>query len=68
MIMTAENVNTDLPLLVISSKLLRAENVNSDLPPIGFCNEFLLGSKYAGSLLGGSLMPSIKQYRDNDNH
>jgi hypothetical protein len=27
--------------------VLAAENANRDLPPIGFCNEFLLGSKHA---------------------
>jgi hypothetical protein len=31
--------------------LLAPENANSDLPPIGFCNEPLLGPKYAGCYL-----------------
>jgi hypothetical protein len=31
--------------------LLAWKTANTDLPPIGFCIEFLLGSKYAGHLL-----------------
>jgi hypothetical protein len=33
--------------------LLVVENANTDLPSIGFCIEFLLGSKYVGVLLVG---------------
>ena len=36
MLMTTKTAKHNLPLLVIF-----------DLPPIGFCNEFLIGSKYA---------------------
>jgi hypothetical protein len=36
-------------LAQFSNILLVAENANTDLPPIGFCNEFLLGSKYNGA-------------------
>ena len=43
--MTAENINTDLPLLGIQSMRLAIENASYDLPPIGFSILFLLGSE-----------------------
>ena len=46
MLMTVENGYTDLPLLGLLGFLADA----GDLPPIGFCNEFLLGSEGCAQL------------------
>jgi len=39
--------NVYTPLYKGNNMLLECFSANSDLPPIGFCNEFLIGYKYA---------------------